>query len=129
MALFGEPPPPTDTLGRPVVARDPEAQHFAIPHFLTFASIFNGTSRAYWAQRFDEAMRASREDALAMRRDTFYSGLLSERYKAVTGLTWHIKVPDEKDPQQKMVQQTLTAQLESQLGLTRIHKSLLEAIW
>ena len=129
MLTTTEPPPPTDILGRPVVARDPNASHFAVPHFLTFNSIFNGTSRAYWAARFDEAMRNSREDALAMRRDAFYHGLLRERKEAVSGLTWHIKVPDEKDPEQKLVQETLTAQLERTLGLTRAHESLLEAIW
>lgn len=123
------PPPLIDTNGRPVVASDPNSSHFAIPHYMTFASIFNGSSRSYWSLRFDEALRAGREEALAMKRDAFYTGLLAERSRAVAGLPWHIKVPDIKDPQQKLVKETLTSQLERTLGLTRIHQSMLQAIW
>ena len=47
-------------------------------HVTTFAGVINSISRLY-SQRFDEAMRNSKEDALAMRRDCYIRALLNER--------------------------------------------------
>lgn len=123
-----QPTPPGTVFGpdgRPF-ARPSE---MALPPWISFAGIFSNASRTYFHQGHDEALQMSREDALAMRRDPFLMGLLQERKLAVSSLPWHLEVPDEKNPRERQVRDTLTKIVRSTFGLRRIFWALLDAIW
>ncbi len=115
--------------GRPLDGPEKPYDAFALPHVLTYGSLFNAAARTYWHDRFDEAMRFGRDAALAMRRDPYLLGLLQERKLAVSSLNWHLEVPDDKDPLQVMVREHLTKTLRAIPFLHRLVYALLDAIW
>ena len=47
-----------------------------LPAHVASASIFGGPSRTYWHDRFDEALRNSREDAHSFKRDSRIQAML-----------------------------------------------------
>lgn len=118
-----------DHTGRPF-QDDPQhlADGFAVPRALTFNALI-GSTRAYFADRWDEAMRKSRQDALKMRHETYLMSLMQERYLAVASLPWHLEVPDEKDPVQAGVRDLMAESVRSGKRLTTMIYCLLEAVW
>lgn len=100
----------------------------AVPHVLTFGQIV-GSGHAYFHGQWDEAWRHSRQDAMVMRRDCFLQSLMQERRLAVSSLNWHLEVPDEKDPMQVAVRDSLTEIIKGIRPLRRIIYSLTDAIW
>src|SRR5262245_47386491 len=97
--------------GRPYVdpmAGGPE-EGLALPHVYQFSGMIGGAWRTYIHDRWDEAMRRGREEALSMRRDAFLMGLMQERSLGVASLRWHIEVDNDRDPQQKAIKDGLTA--------------------
>ena len=61
---------------------------FPLAHFQTFNSIVNYVSRTYrW--RFDEALRDSLQNSLAMRRDPVVMHALRMRQIPTAQLSWH----------------------------------------
>jgi hypothetical protein len=116
-----------DASGRPL--QSSPYGHSAVPHILTFASTFGSSWKTYLHDRWDEALRDSRQHALEMRRDAFLMGLLQERKLATAGLKWHLEVPDEQRPEQKLVKDHLTKVLLATPRLPRMLLSLLEALW
>lgn len=126
------PPPLTLPNGQPLHERPedlPDGSGVALPHIFTFASVLGGASKTYWHERFDEAMRHSRENALAMRRDCFLMSLLAERQRSVSSLPWYLEVPDAKDKMQAKVRARLTESLRGTRGFRRMMRSWLDAIW
>lgn len=126
------PPPLTLPGGRPLHDAYDAAEgtdHLAIPHVFSFASLIGGANKTYWHERFDEAMRHSRENALAMRRDAFPMSLLRERKLAVMSLPWYLEVPDPKNKVQAETRALLTQNLRATRGFSRMLWSWLEAIW
>lgn len=118
--------------GRPlhVAAEDfRDGEGLALPPVFSFAAVIGGASKTYYHDRFDEAMRHSRENALAMRRDAFLMSLLQERKMAVSSLPWYLETPDPKDKLQAKVRGVLTQCLRGTRGLRRMILSWLEAIW
>jgi 8-oxo-dGTP pyrophosphatase MutT (NUDIX family) len=115
--------------GRPLANDEKPYDAFALPHVLTYGSLFNAAQRTYWHDRFDEAMRFSREAALAMRRDPYLLGLVQERKLAISSLNWHLEVPDDKHPKQVEVREHLTKALKGIPFLHRLVYALLDAIW
>src|SRR5574341_289095 len=73
----------------------------AVPHIITFSAIISSAQKAYYHDRFDEALKHAREDALVMRRDCFLMGLLKERKLATASKNWYIRVDDESSNEQK----------------------------
>lgn len=102
---------------------------FAVPHIATFAQIIGGGDKTYLHNRFDEAIRYSRQSALVMRRDAFLMSLLQEVKLSVVSIPWELSIPDEKDEKQKLVRDTLKLAIEGIADFRRIIYSLLEAIW
>lgn len=107
----------------------PEASGLAIPHAFTFVAKYGGAQNTYLHEKFDEALRAAREDAEVMRRDAYLMSLLQERKLAVSSLPWHIEVPDDRDPYQRRVRDGLTQIVRAIPNLRRIITWLLEALW
>lgn len=105
---------------------------FAVPHALQFSSTY-GSPRGYWRDKWDEALKHSREDAITMENDLGIMGMLQERQLAFVTLPWHIHVPDENDPTQAAVKAHITKTIESLVGpeesLMKLRQSLSWALW
>jgi len=101
----------------------------ALPHGLMFVSKYQGGGNTYLHQLWDEALKAGREEAIAMRRDLHLRGLLQERMLAVASLPWHLEVPDEKDPYQTRVRDGMTRLMKGVRSFRRMVWWWLEAIW
>ena len=101
----------------------------ALPHSYTFIARSGGAYNTYWHERYDEALRHSREDAKVMKRDAYLMALLQERKLAVASLNWHLEVPDPRDPFQMRIKDRITRLIRSIPLLDRIIGWMLEAIW
>ena len=91
-----------DGSGRPIDPAVDEDAGYQLAHQLTFASLFRNMADAYHWKR-DEAIRASREAALAMPRDAFITAVMNERKLQLTKLKGHCKAEDQKSAVQKPV--------------------------
>lgn len=120
---------PIESGGRARPDGSPVPGGIAIPHAFTFVARHGGAWNTYWHDRFDEALRHAREDAEVMRRDGYLMALLQERQLAVSGLPWHLEVPDRRDPYQRRVRDGLAQIIRGIPQFRRIVKWLLEAIW
>ncbi|VTS00558.1 phage portal protein family protein [Tuwongella immobilis] len=98
------------------------------PQYTSFAAIFNQFSRAY-SHRWDEAIRHSASNALAMRRDTFILSLLQERQLPVTAMNWSIIPEDENDANQVHICGTLTKIVERTPRWQSMLLNLQQALW
>ena len=101
---------------------------FPLPNVITQASLISSAWRTYMHQ-WDESIKKCREDALAMRRDSFFRGLLQERKLASTGLKWEIEVDNEKDPTEKALKDGLTAIINRISRFQQLRYYLAEKIW
>jgi phage gp29-like protein len=81
---------------------------YAVPKVIQFSALVGSAWRKFWHEKHDTAMRHSREDAMAMRRDSSLMCLINERRRAVTILPWHIEVENEKDPHEMALKEGLT---------------------
>lgn len=102
---------------------------FALSHPVTFASILNTSWRVYQQGRHDEAMRASRQEAVAMERDCFLMGLMDERFLGTTSLKWSIEVDNEKDTREAFVKDAVTASIKKIPQFKQLLDYLLFAVW
>lgn len=98
---------------------------FLYPHQQGFQAVWQTPARTY-RFTFDEALRRSRTDALAMRRDGHIISLLQARYLPVLGADWHIKADDDADVDRAKMYQAL---VEKTPRLLQLRKCLLEAVW
>lgn len=110
------------------MAKTTDKDGMLLPHYRTFTSVWNLHSRQYH-YRFDEAIRQSPQNALAMRRDAFIMALRQERYYPTANTNWHIETDDDKDPIQQALVKQLTAEVRCTPYLSKLFLSLLEAIW
>jgi Protein of unknown function (DUF935) len=113
-----------------VAARPPETP-IADPipqHVVTFASVMNQFSRTY-SHRYDEAIRNSTMNALAMRRDCYIRALLNERQLPTARRSWQLEVDNIRDPKQREVKDHLTKVIKAIPRFTRLRKYLMEAAW
>jgi len=110
-------------------APHPEAAGLSLPHSWTFVARVGGGNNTYWHDRWDEALRHSREDAEVMRRDAFLMSLLEERKRSVHQLPWELEIPDEKDRFQVEVRDGLTKAIRSIPHLPYVLWWWLDAVW
>lgn len=101
---------------------------FLFPHYRTFAAVWNGLNQTYRSY-FDEALKHSTTNALAMRRDTYTESLLQERWLPICHLPWRIKSEDEKNPIQQLVTAGLTRIMKRIRGWVLYRYALQEAEW
>lgn len=101
---------------------------WAIPHFGTFSAVQNAVQRAY-RYTYDEALRHSKVNALAMRRDIVVFDALRAIQEPVAQLPWHIEVDDDSDSVQSEGVEKLTKIIESTPNLQRLLMTLMEAVW
>lgn len=101
---------------------------FALPHHLTFASVWQAVTNSYLT-RNDEAKRASIQNALVMKRDAFVLQLLQARQMAVAELPFTIEVENPDQPEQKEVAEQLTKIVAQIPRFQDLKMNLLEAVW
>lgn len=110
--------------GKPLVPRSTDL----VPPAFSAQAIYNSHSKVY-SFRWDEAIRDSRVNALAMRRDPFYTSLLQERCAPTINMNWSITIEDKRNAQQSCVRDVLTRLIEAIPDLPGLFTNLLEAIW
>lgn len=119
----GEPPP------QPASAQWPAGMgQYAVAAYEQFSATFNSVTRTY-RYTFDEALRASPTNALAMRRDPVLMDALRARQIPTAQLTWRLEPQDESDESQQQAVQVLTKIIERIPHFQRFRMHLLEAIW
>ena len=101
---------------------------FLVPHARTFQALFNSFSRQY-SYRYDEALRNSPANALAMKRDAYYIGLLQERTAPTINLAWSLETDDEDDAAQAYVRAELTKIIKKTPRLIGLKQAAMEALW
>lgn len=101
---------------------------FLVRHSGTFQSLLTNPAHTYRYQR-DEALRASPEDARAMRRDGWIRRLLRERVEPVALSKWHIEGEDDKDPREKVGCELLTKIIKRIPRFARLRMKLRECNW
>lgn len=101
----------------------------ALPNGFMFVGRTSGGDNSMWMNRWDEAMKQSREDAIDMLHDCSIRALVQERILAFTNLKWHLEVPDEKDKHQVRVKDGLTRLVKGIILLHRIIPWLGEGCW
>ena len=113
---------------KPIGKLPPGGAKWTVPHYQTFAGITNFYSRSY-PQTFDEAMRDSRENALAMRRHPVIAGAIRKLIQPIAQLEWKLKPRREDDPQLQADADMLTEVLKEwpRPGLTQYFRMLLES--
>jgi len=96
-----------------------------LPHMKQFVAEFQTPARTYRFS-FDEALKRSKPDALAMRRDGHILSLLQARTLPVLGAEWCVKSDDDTYKDQATKYQKL---IEKTPRLLQLRKCLLEAVW
>lgn len=118
-----EPPPEKDVSILP-----PGDAQWIIRQAETFAAKWGGPQRIYrWT--YDEALRHSRENAVAMRRDAVIMDALRARQIPTAQLGWHLEPIDPTSKEQTTAAKILTDTIESIPHFQRLKVSLLEALW
>lgn len=98
------------------------------PNFLSFAALVNTAARAYRGM-YDEAVRDSPRNALAMRRDPVLMGSLRLRQRPTAQLTWHITPRDETDPAEQEAAKLVTDIITATPRFQKFKMLALEALW
>lgn len=133
------PPPNIDALaqnrgrilgpdGKPLTDTLMTNSGFSLDHHFTFAQILRNLAKSYHWSR-DEAIRHSREAALAMRRDAFTMGCLYERYLQLSKLKFHLEPENQRDPVQAAVAGELERIIKNTYRWRLFLWQLCEAIW
>lgn len=129
MLGIAEPQPPGVILGPDGKPFTQKYDPYNVPHVIQFSAIINAGWRKYWMEKHDLALRHSREDAMAMRRDSALQCLMRESRRAVVNLPWHIEVENEKDPHEKCLKDGLTKLVQMTPRLKTLLWYLSDAKW
>lgn len=100
-----------------------------IPHQFTYAAVYNTINRLHRSRSSDEALRNSREDALAMWRDPFVHDLIRQRQRPVVALPFELKPDDPKDKGQAKVCAKLTKLIEAIPDFQGLKLNLQDAVF
>jgi phage gp29-like protein len=98
-----------------------------LPHVVTFQGIISSVSRVY--RYYDEAMKASLENARFMRNDLMIMEPVEQRRRACALLNWHLEVDDQDNPTEKKLAEDLTKILKQIPNFLKFRENLLDAVW
>ena len=99
-----------------------------LPHYQTFSMLVNSMSRTYrWS--FDEALRHSQQNALAIRRDPIVMDALRSRQIPVCQLPWHLESDDDQDEEANQGIKALTTAVKAIPRLQQMLMHLSEGIY
>jgi len=102
---------------------------FIFPHFQQFQAAWNTAGARSYRWTFDEALKHSRENALAYRRDPVVYEALRARQMPTAGLEWHLQARNEDDPGDMDHAKRCREAIEDTPGLQQLQMMLLEALW
>jgi Protein of unknown function (DUF935) len=105
--------------------RDP---YTVIPHVSTYSGIYNATNKDYYIY-WDEALRNSQSNTLAMRRDGYVHELIRHRQLPVVSLPHHIEVDDPEHPDQIAIAETIHKIFSAIPNLQTMMLILMEAVF
>lgn len=119
-----------DEYGKPLRRNGELPGRMAVPHIWTFEAIWQQGYNTYLHEQFDEAMRNSRQNALAMRRDEHLQAIIRERVRQVVTRKWHLETDNDNDPANQQLVKVLTAALKKTPHLQQFMTWLLaNALW
>lgn len=119
---FPLPEAPPDSHLVPGLGRD------AIPHYLSFSQITNWANRTYrWGH--DEALRMSRTNALAIRRDPVIMDALRTRQIPLVQLPHHVECQNSQDQRQAEGAAFIQGVIDSIPRFQQLKMHLAEALW
>lgn len=121
MGFPGAQPPPPGGL-------PPGDGAYSIPQFLTFSALVRSAAKAFLYSS-DEALRDSRNNARAMRRDPVLLGALRGIQRPVAQLSWHITPDDETNPAEAEAAKLVEYVVKRIPKFQKMKMQLLEAIW
>ena len=98
-----------------------------VPHVLTFSGLATSVARAY--RNPDEAIRHSKQNAIAMRKDPVVMECLEARQRGTALLNWHLEPCDPRHAGEKALADGLTKILRETWRFTEYRRNLLEALW
>jgi Protein of unknown function (DUF935) len=99
-----------------------------LPHYQTFSMLVNSMSRTYrWT--YDEALKHSQENALAIRRDPVIMDALRSRQIPVSQLPWRIEGDDDQDESTNEGIKRVTETIKAIPRLQQFMMHLEEAVW
>jgi hypothetical protein len=101
---------------------------FVVPHHEQFIAQWN-TNWGGYRFTFDEALRHSRSNAIAYRRDPVVYEALRARQMPTAGLSWHLEARNEADPSDVEHAKRCREAIEETPNLQQLLMYLLEAIW
>jgi hypothetical protein len=126
LAEMGYPLPEPE--GDPDAMVPPGEGRLPLPHFATFGQLVNVASRTYrWS--FDEALRHSQSNALAIRRDPVVMDALRSRQIPTAQLQWHLECENDQDAMQQEAVKEITDCIKATPRLQGLLMNLLEALW
>lgn len=105
----------------------PNWGQYAIPHVLSFQSIFGSIAKVY--RPTDEALKNSLDNSRFMRNDCGIMECIEARQRAVALLDWHLEPEDETSADQKDLCDKLTKILSRIKRFTDYRYNLLHALW
>ena len=98
-----------------------------LPHVVTFQGIVSSVSRVY--RYYDEAMKASLENARFMRNDLMIMEPVEQRRRACALLNWHLETDDPDNPAEKTLCEDLTKIIKTIPNFLKFRENLLDAVW
>lgn len=98
-----------------------------LPHVVTFQGIISSVSRVY--RYYDEAMKASAENARFMRNDLMIMEPVEQRRRTCALLNWHLEVDDPDNATEKKLAENLTKLLRATPNFLKFREVLLDAVW
>jgi phage gp29-like protein len=105
----------------------PNFGEFPVSHISTFQGYYGSAAKVY--RDYDEAIKASLDNARYMRNDCGVMECIEARQRAVCLLNWHIEPEDEKSHEQKELCEALTKILQRIRRFTEYRYNLMHAIW
>ncbi len=105
----------------------PNKGAYPLSHVATFQSVVSTASKTY--RDYDEAVRASLDNARFMRNDCGIMECLEGRQRGTALLNWHIEAEDDKSQEQKDLVSAMTKIMSEIPRFTEYRRVLLEAIW
>lgn len=122
------PSPPVEPAGDDRTQLPAGGSRWAVEPQHNVIGLINQSFRAFHFS-FDEAVRHSKANAEAMRRDLVVMGALRDAQLPVTQLSWHLEPEDETDPAQVKGAQLIQKAIKKTHNLQQFHLMNLEAIF
>jgi hypothetical protein len=129
LAERGAPLPPAPEPGPPGSGSlTPNQSLFVVPHHEQFIAQWNTQSGVY-RYTFDEALRHSRQNAVAYRLDPVVYEALRARQMPTAALSWHLEAENEADPGEADHAKKCREAIERTPNLQQLLMYLLDAVW